>query len=114
MASRTDSSSLDLDINGDKAVVRLPGAQFGTVERQPDDAQLLSSLIELQQRHLTLDFSNVEYLTSLGLAMLLTLRKRLAEGGRRLAILNLQPHVYEVFTVTRLNTLFDVRPQEAA
>jgi anti-sigma B factor antagonist len=61
-----------------------------------------------------LGFSNVTFLTSLGLAMLLTLRKRLAEGGRRLAILNLQPHVYEVFSVTRLNTLFDVRQQEAA
>ena len=35
-------------------------------------------------------------------------------SGRRLAILNLQPHVYEVFSVTRLNTLFDVRQQEAA
>jgi anti-anti-sigma factor len=114
MASRTNASSLDLAIDGDKAVIRLPGAQFGAVERQPDDAQLLSSLVELQQRHLTLDFSNVEYLTSLGLAMLLTLRKRLAEGGRRLAILNLQPHVYEVFSATRLDTVFDVRQQDAA
>jgi anti-anti-sigma factor len=114
MASRTDSSPLDLDIDGDKAVVRLPGAQFGTVERQPEDAQLLSSIVELEQHQLILDFRNVRFLTSLGLAMLLTLRKQLAEGGRRLAILNLQPHVYEVFTVTRLNTLFDVRQQEAA
>jgi anti-anti-sigma factor len=114
MASRADSSFLDLNIDGDKAVVRLRGAQFGTVEREPEDAHLLASIVELRQRHLILDFSNVEYLTSLGLAMLLTLRKRLAEGGRRLAILNLQPHVYEVFSVTRLDTVFDVRQQEAA
>jgi stage II sporulation protein AA (anti-sigma F factor antagonist) len=114
MVSRTASPSLDLNIDGDKALVRFPGAQFGTVERQPEDAQLLSNIVELQQPQLILDFSNVEFLTSLGLSMLLTLRKRLAEGGRRLAILNLQPHVYEVFSVTRLNTLFDVRQQDAA
>jgi anti-anti-sigma factor len=113
MSSRTDSS-LDFDIDGDQAVVRLPGAQFGTVDRQPEDARLLSSVVELQQRQLILDFGNVEFLTSLGLAMLLTLRKRLAEGGRRLALLNLQPDIYEVFSVTRLNTVFDVRQPEAA
>jgi anti-anti-sigma factor len=114
MVSRAESPPFDLNIDGDKAVVRLPGAQFGTVERQPDDARLLSGIVELQQQHLILDFSNVKFLTSLGLAMLLTLRKRLADGGRRLAILNLHPHVYEVFSVTRLDTLFDVRQQEAA
>ncbi len=114
MASRTDSSCLDLNIDGDKAVVRLPGAQFGTVEQQPEDSRLLADVVGLQQPQLVLDFRNVKFLTSLGLAMLLTLRKRLTEGGRKLAILNLQPHIYEVFSVTRLDTLFDVRQQEAA
>jgi anti-anti-sigma factor len=114
MASRTGSSSLDLNADADKAVVRLPDAQFGAVERQPEDTQLLSRIAELPQRQLVLDFSNVKFLTSLGLAMLLTLRKQLGEGGRRLAILNLQPHVYEVFSVSRLNTVFDVHQQEAA
>jgi anti-anti-sigma factor len=114
MASRADTSSLDLNIDGDTALVRLPGAQFGTWERQPEDTQALSDIAELQQRQLILDFSNVRFLTSLGLAMLLTLRRRLIERGQRLAILNLQPHVFEVFSVTRLNTLFDVRQQEAA
>jgi anti-sigma B factor antagonist len=109
MASRADSSSLDLNIDGDQAVVRLPGAQFGTLERQTDDEHLLALIADLQQQQLVLDFSNVKFLTSLGLALLLTLRKRLAEGGRGLAILNLQPDVYEVFSVTRLNTVFDVR-----
>ncbi len=108
------ASSLDLDIDGDHAVVRLRGTQFGTVGREPEDAHLLASIVGLQQRHLILDFSDVNFLTSLGLALLLTLRKRLAEGGRRLALLNLQPQVYEVFSVTRLDTLFDVRQPEAA
>jgi anti-anti-sigma factor len=88
--------------------------QFGTLEQQPDDAQLLSNIGELQQQQLILDFSNVQFLTSHGLAMLLTLRKRLAKRGRRLVILGPQPHVYEVFSVTRLDTVFDVRQQEAA
>jgi anti-anti-sigma factor len=108
------SSSLDLNINGDKAVVRLPAAQFGAADRQSDDERLLALIVGLQQQQLMLDFSNVRFLTSLGLAMLVRLRKRLAERGRRLAILNAQPHVYEVFSVTRLDTMLDVRQQGAA
>jgi anti-anti-sigma factor len=113
MASRADSPSLDLNIDGDQAVIRLPGAQFGTVEQQPDDERLIALVADLQQPQLVLDFSNIMFLTSLGLSMLLRLRKRLVERGRGLAILNLQPHVYEVFSVTHLNTVFDVRQQAA-
>jgi anti-anti-sigma factor len=114
MASGADSSSLPVDIDGDCAVVRIPTGHFGTVDGGPADEQLLALIVELQQNQLNLDFGNVTFLTSLGLAMLLVLKKRLAESGRRLAIVNLQPHVYEVFSVTRLDTVLDVRQQEAA
>jgi anti-anti-sigma regulatory factor len=46
--------------------------------------------------------------------MLLKLRKRLVESGRRLVLLNLQPHIYDIFSVTHLTTVLDVRQQEAA
>jgi anti-anti-sigma factor len=112
--SRTGSSSLDLSVDGDRAIIRLQDPQFGTVDREPDDEKLLASLVELPQSQLSLDFSNVRFVASLGLAMLLRLNKQLAQGGRRLVIVNLQPHVYEVFSLTYLNTVLDVRLSEAA
>jgi anti-anti-sigma factor len=114
MPSSSNASSLDLDIDGDRAVVRIPTTHFGALDREADDERLLSVLGQVEQSLLALDFGNVNFLTSLGLAVLVRLHKQLAANGRRLAVLNLQPHVYELFSVTRLDTVLDVRPQEAA
>ena len=58
--------------------------------------------------HLLLDFSNVEYITSLELGTLIMLHKRVVTSGGRLTLFNLSAQVYEVFTVTRLQTLLSV------
>ena len=114
MLSRSDDPSLDVNIEGDRAVVRISAPHFGSVDGEPADARLLSLIGELDQNLLALDFGNVNFMSSLGLALLLKLHKRLAASGRRLAVLNLQPHVYELFSVTRLDTVLDVRQQGAA
>jgi anti-sigma B factor antagonist/stage II sporulation protein AA (anti-sigma F factor antagonist) len=114
MLSRPAAISLDVHIDGDRAVVRLRALQFGSVDGEHADARLLSLVGELEYPVLALDFENVNFMSSLGLTLLLTLHKRLAANGRRLALLNLQPHLYEIFSVTRLNTLLDVQLREAA
>jgi len=114
MLSRTDAPSLQVDIAGDRAIVHIPVREFGTVDGVPTDESLLAHIEEVQQTQLSLDFGQVRFVSSLGLAMLLQLNKRLTARGRRLALVNLQPHVYEVFSVTHLNTVLDVRQQEAA
>jgi anti-sigma B factor antagonist len=58
---------------------------------------------------LLLDFSNVGYVSSALLGLLIRLHKRLGAAGGRLRLRNLSPRVYEVFEVTRLNTILDVR-----
>ena len=114
MLSRAADPSLQLDIDGDNAIVHIPVRDFGTIDGGPADEQLFALIEELQQTRLSLNFERVRFVSSLGLAMLLRLNKSLTASGRLLAIVNLQPHVYEVFSVTRLNTLLDVRQQEAA
>jgi anti-anti-sigma factor len=114
MPSPSDASRLNLDIDGDRAVVRIPATRFGAVDGETDDERMLSLLADLAPTHLALDFGNVTFLSSIGLAILVRLHKRRAAQGRRLAVLNLQPHLYELFSVTRLNTVLDVRPQQAA
>jgi anti-sigma B factor antagonist len=58
--------------------------------------------------HLLLDFTNVEYITSAELGTLIGLHKRVKAEGGRLTLFNLNPQVFEVFTVTRLETLLVV------
>lgn len=56
-----------------------------------------------------LDFGAVEFVGSEDLGALVVLHKRLWGAGGRLALVNVQPEVSNVFSVTRLDTLFDVR-----
>ena len=46
--------------------------------------------------------------------MLLRLQKRLQAVGGLLALTNVQPLVYEVFSVTRLTKVFEFRPHSLA
>jgi anti-sigma B factor antagonist len=75
--------------------------------------QLLALAEEPDTQSLVLDFSNVDFLTSAALGTLVQLHKKLAEAGRQLKIRNLRPQIYEVFTVTRLDLLLDLKLQGA-
>jgi anti-sigma B factor antagonist len=58
--------------------------------------------------HLLLDFTHVEYLNSMELSTLITLRERVEAAGGRLTLFNLRADVFRMFTVTRLNTLLEI------
>jgi len=62
----------------------------------------------LEGGHLLLDFTNVNYITSVELGSLIWLHKKMSLSEGRLTLFNLSAHVYEVFKVTRLNTLFAI------
>ena len=114
MASRSAAGPLRIDIDGDRAVIRIPEDSFGAPDGASADHRLLRLVEELDQPHLTLDFGAVDFLSSLGLATLLTVHKQLRARDGRLAVVNVRPHIYEIFAVTRLTTVLDVRGQEAA
>ncbi|HVS35777.1 MAG TPA: STAS domain-containing protein [Gemmataceae bacterium] len=64
--------------------------------------------------HLLLDFTNVERLGSVELGTLIGLHKRMKATGGRLTMFNLKPEIYEVFTVTHLQTLLGICREEDA
>jgi anti-sigma B factor antagonist len=64
---------------------------------------------EQRQRKILLDFSNVEYLSSAALGRFIILHKKVLAAGGRLVLYNIDPEIYEVFAVTKLNKLFDIR-----
>ena len=59
---------------------------------------------------LVLSFRNVEHLSSAALGMLITLRKKVEEGGGRMRLSDINPQIFEVFKITRLNKVFDIFP----
>jgi anti-anti-sigma factor len=68
----------------------------------------------LGERHLLLDFANVEYITSVELGTLVSLHRKVKASGGRLTLFNLTADVYEVFTITRLQSLIEICREEAA
>ncbi len=70
----------------------------------------LSELVEAEpEPRLVLDFKNVEHLSSAALGVLITLNKQVTERKGKLALANIQPQIFEVFRITRLNKLFNIQ-----
>ena len=57
---------------------------------------------------MVLDFANVGHMSSSALGMIITLHKRIRERGGRLQLCNIQPAIFEVFVITRLNEIFSI------
>jgi hypothetical protein len=56
-----------------------------------------------------LDFGNVEFLSSAALNKLIILDKKVKQFKGRLKLCNLRPEIQEVFVITRLNQLFEIK-----
>ena len=59
---------------------------------------------------LLLDFSRVEYISSVGLRVLMMAAKQARECRARIAVAALQPVVREIFEISRFNHVLDVHP----
>jgi len=55
-----------------------------------------------------IDCADLEYISSGGLSALLITYKRLSDQGHPLKLVNLRPHVRDVFHYARLDRVFDI------
>jgi anti-sigma B factor antagonist len=76
--------------------------------------QELFQLVE-QEKHakLVLNFFNVEFLSSAALGKLITLEKKVKAQSGKVKLSNIRPEIYEVFAITKLNKLFEIKDDEA-
>ena len=69
----------------------------------------ISSLVEAEAGiKLLLDFENVEHLSSAALGMLITVNQAVGHNEGHLVLAEIDPNIYEVFKITRLNKLFEI------
>jgi len=55
------------------------------------------------------DFAELDYISSAGLGVLLGAQKRLGAQGHALTLVNLNPHIREVFRIAGFDRVFDIR-----
>lgn len=55
-----------------------------------------------------IDFSNLEYISSAGLGVLLKTQKRLSQNGCKLKIINVNNHIHDVFRYSGFHVIFEI------
>lgn len=69
----------------------------------------ISRLIEDSLRpRLVICFKNVEHLSSAALGTLITISNRVRQKDGQLRLAEIDPQIYEVFVITKLNKLFQI------
>ena len=60
----------------------------------------------------TLDFSELDYISSAGLGILLKTQKRLVAQDASLKIINVNNHIHDVFRYSGFHAIFDIHARE--
>jgi anti-sigma B factor antagonist len=71
--------------------------------------EILGLIEQDGHRSLVLDFSDVEFLSSAALGKLITLDRKMKAQQGRLSLCSIRPEILEVFQITKLNKVFDIR-----
>jgi anti-sigma B factor antagonist len=61
-----------------------------------------------------ISFTNVDHLSSAALGTLITVNNRVRHAGGQLKLSDIDPQIYEVFIITKLNKLFEIHENAAA
>ncbi len=100
---------VDICKNGSGAQVRLAGSMY--VEDSAPVREQLIGLLEEGLVHLTVDLSDLDYLDSSGLGVLISIHKRCLQKGGKMVVTGLRGMVEELFRLTRLDLVFNVSQQ---
>jgi anti-sigma B factor antagonist len=99
----------------DRGGVKLVRFRSGSILREADAEAIGRELLGLAAapgQRVVLSFLGVVHLTILVLGKLIHLHKRLAEAGGEVRLADIDPRIYEVFSVTRLDRLFRIYERE--
>jgi len=91
------------------------GGMYATVSGRLDTPaavkaqQEIAPLLENANKEITLDCTNLEYISSSGLRLFLTIRKETAAKGGKVIIEHINDEIKKVFMMTGFFNLFEIR-----
>ena len=93
-------------------VVAMPNGRIDHAAAGLLESQLLPVLEQATAKHsaMVLDFAEVEYISSVGLRVLMIAAKSMRAQNRPIAIAALQPVVAEIFSISRFDKVLTVYP----
>jgi anti-sigma B factor antagonist len=106
---------ISVEYQGDIVVVTLTTAKIlEDVEIQSLEETFLPLIEQNPSIRLIIDFSQVQFLTSAALGLLIRISKKTIETNGRLKLCGIQPKIMEIFKITRLDNVFDIQPDLSA
>ena len=113
MSAQPRRRRLEVETIGDVTVVNFTDKRILDEQNiQVIGEQLFGLVDEQGHRRILLNFSNVEYLSSAALGKFITLNKKVTAANGKLVLCSIDPTIYEVFEITRLNKLFNIQKDE--
>jgi anti-sigma B factor antagonist len=86
----------------DNGFIRLSGRLDAS---QADKAR---GFLDTMRESCTLDFSELDYISSAGLGVLLGAQKRLNESGHKLRLIKLNKHIKDIFLYAGFDHIFEI------
>jgi anti-sigma B factor antagonist len=104
--------SADISEIPDEVRVRLHGDLNARADQALADAY--ARVAALGTRRLSLDFGEVGYINSTGIALVVRLLADARRDGRSVKAIGLSPHYQEIFRITRLSDFMEIVEGDAA
>jgi anti-sigma B factor antagonist len=110
----SSQSRIDVSKVGDVTVVKFKDKKIlDEVGIQELGAELFSLVEQQNRRAIVLNFDGVDFLSSAALGKLITFDRKVKGAKGRMKLCGIRPEILEVFQVTKLNKVFDIRGDEA-
>ncbi|MBR1368663.1 hypothetical protein RJ53_03725 [Methanocalculus chunghsingensis] len=76
----------------------------------PDAEETLRGYAQSEEGPVIIDGSELKYISSGGLRVLLTIEKEIAKEGRHIILCSLRPDVEKIFRLTGFSSIFSIHP----
>lgn len=106
------TTTIDVEHSGGAAVLRVHGDITTASEEVFSDAY--AEAVGSGARSIILDFSDLEYMNSGGIGLLVTLLVRAQRDGQQLLATGLNEHYRQILSLTRLDEAIHIHETEAA
>ncbi len=109
-----DRRRITVSAVGDLAMVRFLDRKIVDPANIEEVGDEMFTLLEKDKfKNIILNFDGVEFLGSAALNKFIMMEKKVKAGGGKLRLCSLRAEIMEVFTITRLNRVFDIKKTEA-
>lgn len=97
--------------DAEKAMIALAG-HLDTLAAQSLTEQL-APVMEHAGKKITLDFTNLDYISSSGLRVLILLNKKAKEQGGHVTIVGMKDNILQIFQIVGFDKIFTINPTDS-